>query len=232
MITVYCGEDTAASRKAFIQALQAQQKVGDVQVKAINVKDLPNLLMQDGETGLFADQTVYTLEHLNKQLGRKSAKDTYWQALETLSHDKSLTILIWEKDLPKRQLRYATTPGLLVKESKPDASIFALIEMCTPAQKTAFLSGLDQFCTKTNEMFVYVMLLRHIRSLVMLSVDPASIKLPPWQVGKLKSLASAWPPAKLLAYYDKLMAIEMSLKTGRNAYSIKQSIDILSCYYL
>lgn len=232
MITIYCGEDTAASRLAYTHAVQTLQKGGDFQVRELVVKDLPALLTNDTETGLFANQIIYTLEHLNKQLGRKSAKDTYWMALDKLAQDPAIHIVVWEKDLPKRQLRYATTAKLQVKESKPDASIFALIELCTPTQKVEFLSGLDRFCTKTNEMFVYIMLLRHIRSLVALSVDPTSVKLPPWQVGKLKAMAHAWPTPNLIAFYDKLMAIEMSLKTGRNAYSIKQSIDILSCYYL
>lgn len=172
------------------------------------------------------------MEQLNKQLGRKSAKDTYWVALDQLANDPAIQMVIWERDLPKRSVRYTSVTAIKTKESKPDSSIFSLVALCSPSKKTAFLTELNRFCDKTNEMFVYIMLVRHIRNLVLMNTQPELIKLPPWQLNQIKADARAWKDHNILGFYDKLIAIETSLKTGKNAYTIKQSLDILACYYL
>jgi hypothetical protein len=193
---------------------------------------MPGLLNAPGDATLFSPTVVYTASQLNKQLGRKSAKDSYWIALEELANDSHTSIIVWERDVPKRSVRYSSVSAIKIHESKPSASIFSLIAQCSPGNKQTFLKELHSFCDKTNEMFVYIMLLRHIRSLLMLIHDPASVKLPPWQLSTLKHDAARWKGHNIETFYEKLIGIEFGLKTGTNAYTIKQSIDILACYYL
>lgn len=233
MIVCFCGEDTATSRKAYQDYLQSfKKKDPQVRFELITAKDLPHIVDNPPDTSLFSTGVIYTIEQLNKQLGRKSAKDTYWVALDQIANNPDLQVAIWERDLPKRSVRYSSVSAIKVKESKPDASIFSLVALCSPSKKTAFLNELNRFCDKTNEMFVYIMLVRHIRNLVVMSTQPELVKLPPWQLNQIKADARAWKDHNLLGFYDKLIAIETSLKTGKNAYTIKQSLDILACYYL
>lgn len=233
MIICFCGEDTAASRKAYQEYLQVlKKKEPQVRFEQITAKDLPTVVANPPDASLFSTTVIYTIEQLNKQLGRKSAKDTYWTALDHLANDQNVQLVVWERDLPKRSVRYTSITAIKTKESKPDSSIFSLVALCLPSKKAAFLTELNRFCDKTNEMFVYIMLVRHIRNLVLMSTQPELVKLPPWQLSQIKADAKAWNDHNLLGFYDKLIAIETSLKTGKNAYTIKQSLDILACYYL
>jgi hypothetical protein len=66
--------------------------------------------------------------------------------------------------------------------------------------------------------------------LLALGDPPAS--LPPWQRGKLAAQSKHWNRNAVTDFYDKLLGIEVSLKTGKSIYSLKESIEIVACYYL
>jgi DNA polymerase III delta subunit len=53
-----------------------------------------------------------------------------------------------------------------------------------------------------------------------------------WQVRRLKAQASRWEAKSLLDFYEKLLSIEVQLKTGRSVYTVGESLTLLSCYYL
>jgi hypothetical protein len=56
--------------------------------------------------------------------------------------------------------------------------------------------------------------------------------MPSWQIKKLQLQANFWASDKLIAFYESLYNVELSVKTSQNPYSLKNSLDLLASYYL
>ena len=57
-------------------------------------------------------------------------------------------------------------------------------------------------------------------------------KIQKWQLWKLESQAKLWKKKNLEEFYHGLHKIDIALKTSKNPYSVKKSLDILACYFL
>ncbi|MBI1862993.1 hypothetical protein HYS00_02650 [Candidatus Microgenomates bacterium] len=230
MLTIICGEDSVKSRE-YLQSLIAQYKKKSINPQFVSKEDLPKLAQPDVQSmDLFGNESVYVIENLNKILGRKSAKDTWWNALEAIQRNPQVILLDWEKETSLRDLRIGKMGT--VKEFKPDANVFMFVETCAPKNLERFVMLLDKVATPQNEMLIYILLTRHIRNLLLIALGDPPASLQPWQRGKLAAQAKLWDPTQLTDFYDKLLAIEVSLKSGKSIYSLKESIEIVACYYL
>jgi hypothetical protein len=193
--------------------------------------ELPKLAQPDVQNlDLFGNESVYIIENLNKALGRKSAKDTMWNALEAIQKNTNVVLLDWERETASRDLKIAKMGT--VKEFRPDANVFMFVEAAHPGNLPRFLELLNKVATPQNDMLIYILLVRHVRNLLLIAIGDPPASLQPWQRGKLAAQAKLWKPDQLTDFYDKLLAIEVSLKTGKSIYSLKESIEIVSCYYL
>ena len=135
-----------------------------------------------------------------------------------------------EKGKQARQLKLKDLAK--VYESKPTVSIFSLLESCYPGNKLGFIESLRTVYSSQDEMFILVMLFRHIRQLVLTANEVVSAKLPPWQKFKVIGQAKKWDKQKLTDFYSGLIKIEISSKTSTNPYGIAKSLEILACHYL
>ncbi len=230
MLTIICGEDSAKSRE-YLQSLLGDYRKKSVAHEYVTKDDLVRLSNTELQSmDLFGNASVYVIENLNKVLGRKSAKDTHWNALEAINKNPNVVLIDWERETASRDLRIGKMGA--VKEFKPAANVFQFVEAASPGNLTTFLKLLNNVATPQNDMLIYILLVRHIRNLVLLAIGDPPASLPPWQRGKLASQAKAWDAKQLTDFYDKLLAIEVSLKTGKSIYSLKESVEIVACYYL
>lgn len=230
MLTIICGEDSVKSRE-YLQSLISQYKKKSINPQLVGKDDLPKLAQPGVQSmDLFGNESVYVIENLNKILGRKSAKDTWWNALEAIHNNPNVILLDWEKETASRDLRIAKMGT--VKEFRPDANVFMFVETCAPGNLERFVTLLDKVATPQNEMLIYILLVRHMRNVLLVALGDAPASLPPWQRGKLAAQAKQWDPKTLTGFYDKLLAIEVSLKTGKSIYSLRESIEIVACYFL
>lgn len=229
MITVICGEDTLASRTYLHDLISSYEKRG-YRPKYIAKDELPNLLNSAADLSLFNEKFIHILEGANAAIARKTKNNEVLKQLEQIHAKKDVDLLIWEKELMKRELKYKDLAP--VKEFKLSASIFSLLDACTPGQLNTFVSILRSLVDPSNEIFILVMLQRHLRTLVAASQGDSLASLPPWQRGKVFSQARAWSSDKLLQYYEKILNIEITLKSGKTTYSVVKAIEILSVYYL
>lgn len=233
MITIYCGEDTVAARSAFIQAVEKlrSQETEIIFLPASSVLEIQKGLADN--FSLFSSQKVFCVENLEKYSFKKSTKarkDVVYEALVSISTDKSILLLDFEDGKQARQLKLKDLSK--VYESKPIISIFSLLESCYPGNKLEFITSLRAVCISQDEMFILVMLFRHIRQLVLIANEVVSIKLPPWQKFKLMGQTKKWDKQKLTDFYSGLIKIEISSKTSTNPYGISRSLEILACHYL
>ena len=120
----------------------------------------------------------------------------------------------------------------LVKEFKPDQTIFKLLDSVYPGNKVLFISYLDKLSQNLDENFVFIMLIRYIRNLIIIKEGAVPPKMQSWQTYKLKSQALHWKQENLVNFYQALFKIEIGLKTSSNPFSVKESLEILACHFL
>jgi len=233
MITVYCGEDPVAARAAYIKAIAAytDQQLEIISLPSSSILDIKKGLADN--LSLFSSQKVFCIENLEKYSFKKSTKATkneVYEALVSIAADRSIILLDFEDAKQARELKLKDLAT--VHESKPATSIFKLMDECVPTNKVQFIKSLRAVCDTQDEMFVFIMLMRHVRQLVLAAHDALSSKLPPWQKGKVLAQAKRWDKKLLTHFYSSLIKIEINAKTSADHYGIRKSLEILACHYL
>jgi len=229
MINVFCGEDSVASRDSLNEALKARTENHNAIVQTITAAEAIDLSLQDSQPILLFETPVYLLENASKKVQRKGSGDLY-KALLKLSKSSEITLYIWEAGMSKRDIKTADLG--VVKEFKPSSSIFTLLDQCYPTNLKRFVADFYSLVTPTTELFIHIMLTRHIRLLIAIRLGEVPPRMQSWQLAKLKAQASRWDAKSLLDFYEKLLSIEVRLKTGRSVYFVGESLTLLSCYYL
>lgn len=227
MITVVCGEDIVASRVYFTSLIEDYKKK-EYEVRRIGADEIfeINKWLADS-TSLFSQKSIFVTEHLNKKIKRDSKK--LKEELEKIDKMKSVFLIDWE-EIASRELK--TGMAGKIKEFKPAKNIFKLMEAAYPGNKKIFITLLEELSIGDRDQFIFLMLSRHIRSLILAKEGLSSSRIQQWQIYKLNSQAKFWKLDKLLEFYEGMLRIDISLKTGRSPYSVKESLDILACYYL
>jgi hypothetical protein len=223
MLTIICGEDSVASRDYFINLKKAYSAQG------YEVYHLPANELQEinrwlaHSPSLFAQKRVFFTENLNKN--RKINQSIY-----QLTDTKETEIIDWEDGVTLRELKI--TKGAVTKEFKLPTSIFKLLDTCYPDNLKTFLNILHELPSKMEDGFIFIMLVKHIRNLLLIKSGEPVGALQSWQIAKLKAQARHWRLDQLFTFYDGLYRIEVATKTSTNPFDIRGSLDILACYFL
>ena len=229
MITVVCGEDSVASREHYI-GLKHEYGIKNYEIRNLSISDLPEIPQWMGESrSLFGLSQVFFCENISKKASKRSNPKLYG-LLEGLANSKDVIVVDWEDSLSKRELKLPST--VQIKEFKPPRSIFQLLDSCYPSNYKIFLAILYSLPERTDEAFVFIMLSRHIRNLLLVCSGSVPPTIQKWQVWKLSSQAKHWDSEKLCRFYEGLHRIDVMQKTGVNPYNLRKSLDILAAYFL
>jgi len=228
MLTVICGEDIVASRKYFSE-LKSKYLSSDCEVHEIPINQIEEIEKGLGDSlGLFAKKMVFFTQNLNKIISRKSTNSKI--LIESLTKNKDVEIVDWEEGKMSRELKFPKTA--LVKEFKPSQTIFKLLDSCFPTNKQNFITQINSLPDKVEDGFIFYMLTRHIRTLLIIKSGEKPAGMLDWQLYKLKSQAKYWPLNKLILFYENLQRIDLINKTSNNPFSIRSSLDLLAYYLL
>lgn len=231
MLTIICGEDTAASREQLRTLKQNYKKKGFL-VQYVTPKDLPEILKSnDGVIDLFGQESVYTVENISS-VYKGRGKSEFKTAIDELSRHEKLHVIDWENGKSAYELTTLKKLTNSFYESKPQRSIFQLLDMTTPGNIQGFISTLRSVQETQDNMFIYTLLWRHVRKLLLAADGIFDKKTAPWQKGKLQTQARSWPKEKLVSFYEGLVKIDFGMKTSSSTFDIRESIEILACYYL
>lgn len=227
MIQIVCGEDTASARTYIVQ-LKNHYKKKSYLVQDISPSQIHEI-QKEGEhsASLFEEQRIFFVRNLSSYLA-KSRK--FSPTIKALAAHSSLYVIDWEDG--KSAYELSIKDKKLIKEFKPSASIFTFLDTCIPGKRAQFISLLHGILKTQEEMFVYTMLWRHMRSLITARADVFPDRIAPWQKMKLKSATKQWDEVRLMQFYEGLARIDQAIKTSASPYSIKQSLEILAVYYL
>ncbi len=228
MLVIVCGEDTSAARKYFYE-LQVNYKEKGYYLENTTPSELVEALKDTGNIyTLFNEKKGYVVDNLTKIISRKTAA-TIGKQLKIASESPDLLLLDWEMGKPAREI---TLKEATIKEFKLPQSIFKLLEECYPGNLASFISLFHKLVETLEADFVFIMLSRHIRQLVLDSQGVLPASIPPWQRAKIHAQSSRWRPAELLGFYGGLARIDQNLKTGNDALGTQKAIDILASFYL
>jgi hypothetical protein len=229
MLTIICGEDSVSSREFFLRVRKEVENRDNqiYDVKANNIEEIPKSFAD--ATPLFSQRLIFFTEGLNKRISKRS-NPSFLLIVEELIRKKSVEIIDWEDYTPRRELKL--TENIIIKEFKLPVSVFNLLDSCYPGNLKTFITLMSNLPERIDEMFIFVMLIRHIHNLFILKNGGLIKSIQSWQLSKLKSQSSYWNLEKLESFYDGLYRIEVGVKTGKNPYSLKKSIDLLACYFL
>jgi len=231
MLTIIAGEDTVQSRKK-LQDLKEQYKTKGFAIGNVAAQDVPDLLKSaEGVVNLFGEESIYVVEKLSgKYKGR--AKTPFKQAVQDIAKHSTIHLIDWESSKSAYELSALKRIATTFSESKPPKGIFELLDACIPGNLSGFLQAVETVSQTQDSGFIYAMLCKHVRKLILAAGDKLDSKTSPWQRGKLKSQASMWDTNKLMKFYEGLAGIDMSMKTSSTRYDLQGSIELLVCYYL
>ena len=228
MLTIICGEDSISSRNYFLD----QQKI--LIQKGYEIVNIDHRLVMEldeseaSSASLFTQKRVYFTNNLNKKVLKKLNVKTEKKIKEIIK-SVGIQVFDWEQDSSSRDLK--SIKGLIVKELKPNQTIFKLLDSCYPGNLKQFVSNLKIISELTEDIFIFIMLARHMRKILITKLGEKLPKLMSWQIAKLSNQAKYWKLENLINFYQGLHRIDVNAKTN-GPYSIKESLDILACYYL
>jgi hypothetical protein len=227
MLTIICGEDTTASRKYYIQLLEefSQKAYFIDKIQPNQIEEVTKSAGNDGM--LFNDKKMYAVQNLTSFTARKKSKD-FESVLKTLIDSKSVEVLDWEEK-SAREIKLKATQ---IKEFKASKNIFQLQEACYPKNLQNYIKLLRSVSEDQEEGFIFTMLSRHIRTLLLAKSNQLPSTVPPWMRGKFQSQADKWSLEALTGLYESLAKLDTSIKTSSNLYGIKGSLELLACYYM
>lgn len=222
MITVYCGEDPAASRKLFsAHVLSLRDKGYEI---SYSLDDI-------GYTSsLFDTKRAFVLENaLGKKTQRDMVSETLKQAEVTLQTTPE--VVFWEETTDERTLKRAF-PKAKIIATKLSSSIWKLLDNFQPGNLQSTIQTLRSIQATNDIHLIHFMLMRRLKELIIVAHGGQPAKLATWQVGKLKSQAKAWKPEMLESCFKKLVEIEMQTKSGTMVYELNKALEITLCFYL
>jgi len=229
MLIIICGEDSISSRNYFLD----QQKIfteKDFEIVNIDYKQV--LELDDSEASsvsLFSQKRIYFTSGLNKKVLKKLNVKTE-KTIKDIITSKEIQLFDWEEETTSRDLK--SIKGIVIKEFKPSQTIFKLLDACYPGNLKQFIFILKTISESTEDIFIFIMLARHMRNILITKQGERLPKLMSWQVAKLANQAKYWSLENLINFYQGLHRIDVNSKTNGSPYSVKKSLDILACYYL
>lgn len=221
-ITVYSGEDIISSRKAFLEHLE-RLKNEDFEITRVSGKDTTeeSLELLSSPTSLFGQKRVLVIENL--LAGTKSKeKDKIIQIISSLN----CFFVLWEnKNFTKGdQLKY---PNFVFKNFKLPQVLFTFLDSLSPKKINDNLRLFREAITSTDPNYLFLMLIRQIRLLILASDKNDLLKLAPWQKGKLQKQARFFTSEKLKEINQRLLQIDFAQKTSQTPFSLEHQLELL-----
>lgn len=223
MLTILHGDNLGASRKELNSSLDILKDQGVELVYLDGTKiTRPELETALASSSLFFREALI-IEGLLSRL-RSKVKDSLLKLLAGYQGDKD--IFLWEsREVTKGSL----TPfgGVAkIKLFKTPAVIFQFLESLKPGNYQTARKLLVTCGSTLESGFIFIMIARHVSSLLIAKSGDAS-KLIPFTRGRLLSQASLWDESKLLAFHSQLLALDRSVKTGTSKLDYLSQLDLL-----
>lgn len=222
MLHLFHGDQTELSRKELTK-LREQFKSYEIITLDGSTLSTTTFKQATESSSMFNKKKLVIVEKMLSKLDKKD-KDKLAKILKDLSVDTEL--VFWEdKELSK------TTVSMLPKNCdiavfKPDKSIFEFVESIKPDNTIHTLNLYETSLSQETPEFIFVMLVRQIRLLIMSKELGKNISLSPWQASKFSRQSQNFTLTQLFSYYQQLLEIDVKIKTGSTPFNLKKEIEL------
>lgn len=231
------GENTLASRQELVRLKKGF--VGEVVRLESQGLELAHLIQTLEAESLFGGERLVVLENLFAS-GKPRIELVHY-----LKRVKSDNLIIWEgRELKSFQIKLLGLRAKEVRIFKTPAVIFKFVDSIAPGNKKNSLSYLEEALKTEEEGFVFHMLLRQLRLLLLIKdllkkeasnvvlnedkTGPSEMRsLANWQKAKLIRQAKKFNLKELKDIYKKLLEIEMKIRTGKSLLGLGAEMERL-----
>ncbi len=223
MLTLIHGDNLEVSRAALLR-LRAEAKNKEIRTLDGRTLDSASLTQALGSLSLFGQNVVVVIENLFSKLGKKTKTIEALAAILT-RESKETEVVLWEdQELSKTAL---TSLGTKIKVwlFKTPVVIFQFLDNLRPANTKNMLTLYRQVLSDNAPEVVFLLLVRRVRQLLMLSDSVVPPGLQNWQVARLTRQAKLFTMNKLVLMSKKLLEMEYSLKNGSSPFSLEQLLE-------
>lgn len=225
-ITVYCGDDIISSRRAFLDELESLRNQ-NLELTKISGKELDvnQLELLSTPISLFGQKRCLAIDGL-LSLPKSKDKDKIIEIVTRRIGGLDCYIVIWEKKDFSRAEQQKFGQEFIFKNFKLPEVLFKFLEKLSPSKTAENLRMFSAVIESVDPAFVFLMLVRQIRLLILSSENEVD-SLPPWQVHKLSSQAKLFEKEKLCEIYKRLLEIDFQQKTSSFASDLSSELDLL-----
>ena len=231
MLTVIAGEDSSASRAKFFEMKK------NYEAKEYTIQEIaPSFIVQmvkdaGGVVDLFGREQIYTVSNLSS-VYKGRVKTPQKEAIIAIAKDARIHLLDWEDGKSAYDLTSFKKVVTSFLEHKPARSIFDLLESIYPGNRRSFFALLNLVLETQAVEFVYNLMWKHVRKLLIATEGYVDPKTHPWQKGKILSQAKRWNQPELVKLYEALARIDLSQKTGATPYNLRESLELVMWYHV
>ncbi|MCS7093408.1 MAG: hypothetical protein NZL96_03220 [Patescibacteria group bacterium] len=227
MITVICGEDSVLAFNYFdkLKKTYASEGYHIIEVNPEEIKKASELI---DSPMLFSPKKIFFTQELYEKVIKK--RRTSIDKIIHLFIEKEVELIDFEEGIASKLLRFPK--GVMIKEFKLSENIFKLQESVYPENLKNFFELLNKIRMVYDESYIFNMLVRRIRALILAKDGIFDPKMEQWQKKRLINQAKKWKKDDLLDFYKGLYRIEVQEKTSATPLSIIKSLEILACYFL
>lgn len=223
MLQVICGEDSSAAY-AYVNQLKEDYLNKGYEMRSLENAEFISVKELNDQHSLFNQKAVFLINNLSKLKNYSKQTDL----LNEIHNNTEIVCIDFEKEIPKYLIRFPTS--IPVKEFKYSESVFQLLDSCVPGNKVTMLQLLHDILKHKDAMFVYYLLIKHIRLLLLARYDEVE-GIAPWQKYKILKQAKLWEKARLINLYEGLCKLDYQTKSSFPL-SLQSSLEILLIHYL
>lgn len=211
------GDDTVRSYDRLLKFIEIAK---DRNWEVIRTKEV-NLSVQELLRGgsLFQKGRLVVLEDIN--LLNKSVTD--WLKKEEENIDS--TFVIYSQGVVNQRLIKSLPTEIKVEEFKIRSQVWNLIESFSPGNAKNSIILLNEVVKKDPIEFVFTLLVRQLRDLYLLKIDPNALSYPPWRLTKLRRQASKFTEPLLREIIREIADADIKSKTSQ--VELKDSLDFI-----
>jgi DNA polymerase III delta subunit len=204
-IVIVNGDDITASRQRYYQIISSVKKRG----WEINKYEDDNTSLSEilNSQSLFGSQILVVSEFSNIL-----DSDLKWLKSNHSSLN-SMLLVYSKKKLSKTQTN--KFPQAKVEEFNLPVVLFKFLDSLYPGNSKQTIQLLTELLEQTEIEFVFIMLARQFRDLLLVSQNPNTTVYPSWRTGKLKSQASKFRDNQLKQVISYLAKLDLQIKTGK-----------------
>lgn len=219
-IYIFSGDDIVSSRKAYTDQIEIFKKENEMEY--VNAKDIDETFLENifGSLDLFGKNRILATENF---FSGKSNKLRGGLIEKILSFKKAVFIDWEEKEISKTETE-KLGKSLIIKNFKLPNLLFKFLDSINPENKKENIILLKKVLENLDPGFVFSMLIRQIRLLILAS-DNETITMAPWQKRNLENQFKHFSKDKLINLYKKLLEIDLRQKTSSSPFDLNSELE-------